>query len=198
MNLRSPVAQSRLVFAALAIFYLALGLFVLSADAVYSGDIGVKFVQARALAAHGFTSLDLPYPGAFLDPERVFFPMRPPFVITAGGETQAIFPPASAVVQAVGGDRRRRAGHDRGDDPGRAGDLVGDGAHVAAGSQAVHAAGARPRQSAVVLRRQRLGARPGGGVRRGGVRPGDARIAARARRCWPELCSASASRSATR
>jgi hypothetical protein len=101
MNLRSPVTQSRLVFAALAIFYLTLGLLVLSADAVYSGDIGVKFVQARALAAHGFTSLDLPYSGAFLDPERLFSPLRSPFVITAGGETQAIFPPASAVVQAV-------------------------------------------------------------------------------------------------
>jgi hypothetical protein len=101
MNLRSPTAQSRLVFAGLAIFYLTLGLFVLSADAIYSGDIGVKFVQARALAAHGFRSLDLPYPGAFLDPERVFFAMRPPFVITAGAETQAIFAPASSVVQAV-------------------------------------------------------------------------------------------------
>lgn len=89
------------MFGAIAIFYVALGGFVLNADAVYSGDIGVKFVQARALAAQNFASLDLPYPGAFLDPERLFFAMRPPFVITAGSETQAIFPPASSVVQAA-------------------------------------------------------------------------------------------------
>jgi hypothetical protein len=92
---------TRIVLAGLATLYLVLGLFVLTADAIYSGDIGVKFVQARALAAHRFTSLDLPYPGAFVDPERLFIALRAPFVITAGQETQAIFPPASAVVQAV-------------------------------------------------------------------------------------------------
>jgi hypothetical protein len=96
-----PRAATRLVFAGLAMLYLVLGLFVLTPDAIYSGDIGVKFVQARALAAHGFRSLDLPYPGAFLDPERLFFALRPPFVITAGAETQAIFPPASSIVQAL-------------------------------------------------------------------------------------------------
>lgn len=101
MNLRSPLGQARLVFAGLAIFYAVLGLVVLNDDAVYSGDIGVKFVQARTLAAHRFTSLDLPYPGAFLDPERLFFAMRSPFVITAGTQTQAIFPPASSVLQAA-------------------------------------------------------------------------------------------------
>ena len=89
------------MFGGLAILYVVLGLFVLTDDAIYSGDIGVKFVQARALAAHHFRSLDLPYPGAFLDPERAFFTLRPPFVITAGAETQAIFPPASAIVQAL-------------------------------------------------------------------------------------------------
>jgi hypothetical protein len=95
----SARAAARLVFAGLALLYLVLGLYVLTSDAVYSGDIGVKFVQARALAAHDFTSLDLPYPGAFLDPDRIFFALRPPFVITAGTETQAIFPPASSVVR---------------------------------------------------------------------------------------------------
>jgi hypothetical protein len=97
----SARAAARLVFAGLALLYLVLGLYVLTSDAIYSGDIGVKFVQARALAASRFTSLDLPYPGMFLDPERVFFALRPPFVITAGTETQAIFPPASSIVQAL-------------------------------------------------------------------------------------------------
>jgi hypothetical protein len=101
MNLRSPQAQARLVFGGLALLYAVLGLAILNADAIYSGDIGVKFVQARALAAHRFESLDLPYPGVFLDPERLFFAMRPPFVLVAGGETQAIFSPASSIVQAL-------------------------------------------------------------------------------------------------
>ncbi len=98
----SPNPKStRLIFVGLAIVYAVLGLAILSPDAVYSGDIGIKFVQARALAAERFTSLDIPYPGAFLDPDRRFFAMRPPFVMTVGGETQAIFPTASAVIQAA-------------------------------------------------------------------------------------------------
>jgi len=97
----SARAATLVVFAGLALVYLGLGLVVLTSDAIYSGDIGVKFVQARALAAHQFRSLDLPYPGAFLDPDRLFFALRPPFVMPVGAETQAIFPPASAMVQAV-------------------------------------------------------------------------------------------------
>jgi hypothetical protein len=87
--------------AAVALFYAVLGLLVLAPEAVYSGDIGVKYVQAEALADHRFTSLDIPYPGELLDPGREFFPLRPPFVMTTAGETQAIFPPASALIQAV-------------------------------------------------------------------------------------------------
>jgi hypothetical protein len=103
-----PIAV-RAVWGALVVFYAILGLVVLVPESVYSGDIGVKFVQARALAAHHFTSLAISYPGAFLDADRSFFPMRPPFVMTTGGETQAIFSPAAAIVQAaavsVGGIR---------------------------------------------------------------------------------------------
>ncbi|MEO7272346.1 MAG: hypothetical protein ABIX28_05665 [Vicinamibacterales bacterium] len=89
------------VFVLIAAAYAVLGFWVLEPDSVYSGDIGVKFVQARALAAAHFSSLDIPYPGQFLDPPRQFFPLRPPFVMTTGGETQAIFSPASAIVQAL-------------------------------------------------------------------------------------------------
>lgn len=85
---------------ALFAFYSVLGLVVLAPEAVYSGDIGVKFVQARALADHRFTSLDIPYPGQFLDAAREFFPLRPPFVMSTAGTTQAIFPPAVALIQA--------------------------------------------------------------------------------------------------
>jgi hypothetical protein len=95
-----PGAEAATV-AALASFYAILGLVVLLPEAVYSGDIGVKYVQARALWANGLTSLDIPYPGAFLDPARQFFPLRPPFMMTASGATQAIFSPASAMLQAL-------------------------------------------------------------------------------------------------
>jgi hypothetical protein len=100
---------AKLAAAAVVAFYAVLGLVILAPESVYSGDIGVKYVQAQSLADHHFTSLDIPYPGAFLDPGREFFPLRPPFVMSTGGTTQAIFPPASAVMQAtavaVGGFR---------------------------------------------------------------------------------------------
>jgi hypothetical protein len=81
-------------------FYAVLGLVLLARESMYSGDIGVKYVQARALVDERFTTLDIPYPGQFLDPERNFFPLRPPFVMVTGGTTQAIFPPAAAMIQA--------------------------------------------------------------------------------------------------
>lgn len=86
----------------ISIYYAVLGLVVLRPEAVYSGDIGVKYVQAQALVANRFRSLDIPYPGAFLDPPRTFLPLRPPFVMAVGATTQAIFPPSSAMLQAIG------------------------------------------------------------------------------------------------
>lgn len=82
------------------VFYIVLGLFVLVPEAVYSGDIGLKFVQARALASNGFTSLAIPYPGAMVDPGRTVFPIEPPFVFEVGDQTQSIFSPAAAILQA--------------------------------------------------------------------------------------------------
>ena len=90
------------LLAALILYYSVLGLIVLRPEAVYSGDIGVKYVQAQALVRHGFRSLDIAYPGEFLDPQRLFFPLRPPFVMTVNGAPQAIFPPASTLLEAFG------------------------------------------------------------------------------------------------
>lgn len=87
---------------AVGVYYAWLGLAVLVPESVYSGDIGVQYVQAQALLDHRFRSLDIGYPGEFLDPERRFFPIRPPFVFRAGGTTQSIFPTASALLQAAG------------------------------------------------------------------------------------------------
>ena len=86
----------------ITVYYAVLGLAVLQPHAVYAGDIGVKYVQAQALVANRFVSLDIPYPGRFLDPERRFNPLRAPFVMFVGDTTQAIFPPASSVLQALG------------------------------------------------------------------------------------------------
>ena len=83
-------------------YYAILGLAVLRPEAVYSGDIGVKYVQAQALVANRFRSLNIPYPAEFFDPERTYFPLRPPFVMYVGATTQAIFPPTSTVLQALG------------------------------------------------------------------------------------------------
>jgi hypothetical protein len=52
----------------IALDYAVFGLAVLEPDAIYSGDIGVKLVQARALASNRWASLDLDYPGEALDP----------------------------------------------------------------------------------------------------------------------------------
>jgi hypothetical protein len=99
--LAAASSHGRILLAAIVVGYGILGLWLLAPEAVYTGDIGVKYVQARALASHGFSSLDLPYPGEFMDPGREFFPFRPPFIMTAGGSTQTIFPPVATVIQAV-------------------------------------------------------------------------------------------------
>ena len=91
-----------LLLAAIILYYTVIGLLVLRPEAVYSGDIGVKYVQAQALVEQHFRSLDIAYPGQFLDPARRFFPLRPPFVMTVGGAPQAIFPPASTLIEAFG------------------------------------------------------------------------------------------------
>jgi hypothetical protein len=100
-RVETGVGRAALVWTAIVAFYGIFGLVILAPEAVYSGDIGVKYVQARALADHRFTSLELSYPGEFLDPRRQFFPLRPPFVMTAAGKTQAIYSPSAAIVQAA-------------------------------------------------------------------------------------------------
>jgi hypothetical protein len=44
--------RPRTLLGVFALFYAVLGLWVLAPEAVYSGDIGVKYVQARALGLH--------------------------------------------------------------------------------------------------------------------------------------------------
>lgn len=104
MTSDSTALRDRLLLLTTAVIiagYAVLGLVVLAPEALYSGDIGVKYVQARALVKQRFTSLDMPYPGRYIDPQGSFSPLQPPFVMKTGGQTQAIFPPASALLQAA-------------------------------------------------------------------------------------------------
>ena len=79
--------KARLAAAAIVLLYLVLGLCVLSPEAVYSGDIGVKFVQAQALVEQRFRTPRHPVSRRSSSiPSREFFPIRPPFVMTTGGD----------------------------------------------------------------------------------------------------------------
>jgi 4-amino-4-deoxy-L-arabinose transferase-like glycosyltransferase len=73
----------------------------LAPDAVYSGDFGIKFVQAREVWDHHFTSMAIEPRNTFLDADGRFSPLRAPFVFKTPVGTQAIFPPAAAVLQAI-------------------------------------------------------------------------------------------------
>ena len=73
----------------------------LAPDAVYSGDFGVKFVQAHELWNNRFASLAIAPRNTFLDPDGRFSPLKAPFVFATRTGIQAIFPPAASVLQAL-------------------------------------------------------------------------------------------------
>jgi hypothetical protein len=93
--------KSSSILSALIIGYVALAFGFFSPDGLYSGDIGVKYVQARSLADNHFTSLDIPYRSEFIDPSARFLPLRPPFIMTMGSGVQAIFSPGTAIVNGL-------------------------------------------------------------------------------------------------
>ena len=93
-----------LPWAALAAVTLVVGwlaFVALAPDAVYSGDFGVKFVQARELWNNRFASLAIAPRNSFLDPDGRFSPLKAPFVFATGRGIQAIFPPAAAILQGL-------------------------------------------------------------------------------------------------
>jgi hypothetical protein len=95
------VPFSFISLAAVVAVYSLLAFHLLPSDVVYSGDMGIKFVQARALLDNHFRSLAIPYRGEFLDPTGSFTPFRAPFILKTHGTVQAIFPPAGAVLEAL-------------------------------------------------------------------------------------------------
>lgn len=93
-----------LPWAAIAAVTLVIGwlaFVALAPDAVYSGDFGVKFVQARELWNNHFASLAIAPRNTFLDPDGRFSPLKAPFVFATRTGTQAIFPPAASILQAL-------------------------------------------------------------------------------------------------
>lgn len=96
-----PALLGGLCLLVVVLVYAWLAFIKLSPDAVYAGDIGVKYIQAEALVQHKFRALDIPYPGAAFDPEWKFFPVRPPFVMHVSGGVQAIFSPITAIFDGV-------------------------------------------------------------------------------------------------
>ena len=87
--------------AGVSLFVAWLAFVALAPDAVYSGDFGVKFVQARELWNHRFASLAIGPRNTLLDPDGRFSPLKAPFVFATRSGVQAIFPPAASVLQAV-------------------------------------------------------------------------------------------------
>ncbi len=93
-----------LPWAALAAVTLVVGwlaFVALAPDAVYSGDFGVKFVQARELWTNRFASLAIAPRNTFLDPDGRFSPLKAPFVFATSRGIQAIFPPAASILQGL-------------------------------------------------------------------------------------------------
>ena len=87
--------------AAVTAVYAWLAFAALAPDAVYSGDFGIKFVQARELWNHQFTSLAIEPRNTFIDADGRFSPLRAPFIFKTPVGAQAIFPPAAAVLQGI-------------------------------------------------------------------------------------------------
>jgi hypothetical protein len=86
--------------AAVTACYALLAFVWLSPDAVYTIDAALKFMQARTLTEHHFTTMAIEYQGERLDPHRMFLPFESPFVFPSRGQIQVIFPTAPALLLA--------------------------------------------------------------------------------------------------
>ena len=84
--------------AALILGIIAFGL--LRGDTFGSIDSSIKFLQASALAASGFRSTALPYPGLSLDPGQMFVPFDPPYVFRAASGYESVFSSGYAILAA--------------------------------------------------------------------------------------------------
>src|SRR6185295_9582768 len=100
----APTKRSAIAFLGIALVvaaYATLAFVIFCPKAVYTVDIGVKYVQAESLVDSGFHTLDIPYRAAFLDPDQLFIPLRPPYVMTLRDHVQAIWPATTALFNGV-------------------------------------------------------------------------------------------------
>ena len=162
-------------------------------DAYWINDCGNKALVAERLLETGFRQADFAQPGRALDPEGRWFPIPPPFALRRGAEFVSAYPLAFPALAAPGlaawGARGLRLPAAFGAAAAAAllaawlAPVLGAGGALAAGL----AAGAR--DTALLLRRHRLGARSGARARAGGLDPALAAAAPRlvrggsARRC---------------
>ena len=69
---------------------------------LFSGDEGIKLVQALGVLDHGLADPDLPYPGRSFDPAGRNYPFSAPFVIERAGHNYGIYPITFVAPSAVG------------------------------------------------------------------------------------------------
>ncbi len=86
-----------------ALFGTALGLVLTLAmpAGLFSGDEGIKLVQAQALVNSGWRDFAVPYLGSDADPSGAHIPLRPPFVSEKDGSWYGIYSVEWVTVSAV-------------------------------------------------------------------------------------------------
>src|SRR3954463_1523416 len=79
---RPHSAPARWLWIATAVAGAALAVVTFTAPrGLFSGDEGIKLVQALGVLDHGLSDPDLPYPGRTFDPAGRSYPFSAPFVI---------------------------------------------------------------------------------------------------------------------
>ncbi len=100
---RPPSGQVRWLWIATAVAGLALAVVTFTAPrGLFSGDEGIKLVQALGVLDHGLSDPELPYPGRAFDPDGRNYPFSAPFVVDNGGRHYGIYPITFVAPSAVG------------------------------------------------------------------------------------------------
>lgn len=82
--------SARIVLALLVAMgiYASIATWLASGEALFCGDIGVKYIQMSALAQN---QRAIPNPAAEFDPDGALFPLKAPFVIQADGQFYSVY-----------------------------------------------------------------------------------------------------------
>lgn len=95
--------QVRWLWIATAVAGLVLAVVTFTAPrGLFSGDEGIKLVQALGVLDHGFSDPYLPYPGRAFDPAERNYPFSAPFVVEHGGHHHGIYPITFVAPSAAG------------------------------------------------------------------------------------------------